>query len=197
MLHELAASRAKIVPERVMVWARPEVLVADLVGSWQRHGTQAQVSLGHHVRDMQYAIDEGDTVLAPAMLAFLQRAVQLGRKREKVQDSTMQRHRLELLKRLAAVLELEQTRAGGIRLRKRYRKVREQLLVSMSDREVPTTNNVSEQALRMSAVFRKMTNGFRVEWGGGGVVRRCADGGSRGPPAGIHGVGRVAHDAGE
>ena len=35
----------------------------------------------------------------------------------------------------------------------------------MSDREVPTTNNVSEQALRISAVFRKVTNGFRVEWG--------------------------------
>lgn len=32
----------------------------------------------------------------------------------------MQRHRRELLKRLAAVLELEPTQADGIRLRKRY-----------------------------------------------------------------------------
>ena len=76
----------------------------------------------------------------------------------------MQRHRRELLKRLAAVLEREPTQADGIRLRKRYLKVRAQLLVLMSDREVPTTDNVSEQALRVSAVFRKVTNGFRVEW---------------------------------
>ena len=76
----------------------------------------------------------------------------------------MQCHRRELLKRLAAVLELGSTQVDGIRLRKRYLKVREQLLVLMSDREVPTTNNLSEQALHMSAVFRKVTNGFRVEW---------------------------------
>ena len=40
------------------------------------------------------------------------------------------------------MLELEPTQANGIRLRNRYLKVREQLLVFMSDREVPTTNNV-------------------------------------------------------
>ena len=95
----------------------------------------------------------------------------------------MQRHRRGLLKRLAAVLELEPTQADGIRLRKRYLKVREQLLVFMSDREVPTTNNVSEQALRMSAVFRKVTNGFRVEWGAelhGGVRTVVATGRQQG-----------------
>lgn len=179
VLHELAASRAKSVPERVMAGARPEVWVADLFGSQQGHGSKAQVCLAHQVRDVQYALDAGDTIFAPAMLAFLKRAVQLGRKREKVKDSTMQRHRRELLKRLAAVLELEPTQADGIRLRKRYLKVQEQLLVFMSDREVPTTNNVSEQALRMSAVFRKVTNGFRVEWGAelyGGVRTVVATG---------------------
>ena len=54
-----------------------------------------------------------------------------------------------------------------------------QLLVVMSDREVPTTNNGSEQALRMSSVFRKVTNGFRVEWGAelyGGVRTAVAMG---------------------
>ena len=159
--------------------------MADLFGSRPGHGTQAQVSTAHQVRDMRYAINAGGTNFAPAMLAFLQRAVHLGRKREQVKDSTMQRHRRELLKRLAAVLEPEPTQADGIRLRKRYLKVREQLLVFMSDREVPTTNNVSEQALCMSAVFRKVTNGFRVEWGAelhGGVrtvVARAASRDSR------------------
>ena len=139
--------------------------------------------LAHQVRDAQYAIDVGATIFAPAMLAFLQRVVQPWRKREQVKDSTMQRHRRELLKRLEAVLELEPTQADGIRLRKRYLKVREQLLVFMSDREVPTTNNVSEQALRMSVDFRKVKNGFQVEWGAelyGGVRTVVATGRQQG-----------------
>ena len=44
--------------------------MADLVGSQWGHG--AQVSLAHQVRDVQYAIDAGDTIFAPAMLEFLQ-----------------------------------------------------------------------------------------------------------------------------
>jgi hypothetical protein len=30
---------------------------------------------------------------------------------------------------------------------------------------VPYTNNVSERHLRPSVIFRKVTNGFRCEWG--------------------------------
>lgn len=39
------------------------------------------------------------------------------------------------------------------------------MLVFISEREVPTTIKVSGQALRMSAVFRNATNGFRADWG--------------------------------
>ena len=35
----------------------------------------------------------------------------------------------------------------------------------MTNREIETTNNGSERALRPSAVYRKITNGFRSEWG--------------------------------
>jgi transposase len=34
-----------------------------------------------------------------------------------------------------------------------------------SSEDVPPTNNASELALRWSAVFRKVTNGFRSAWG--------------------------------
>ena len=72
-----------------------------------------------------------------------------------------------MVKGLVAVLELEPTQADRIWLCKRYWKMREQLLVCMSDREVPTANNVSEQVLRQSKIFCKLTNGFRVEWRAG------------------------------
>jgi transposase len=35
----------------------------------------------------------------------------------------------------------------------------------LDDASIPPTNNSSEQALRMSTVFRKVTNCFRSEWG--------------------------------
>ena len=42
---------------------------------------------------------------------------------------------------------------------------RAHLFVFMTNRAVPYTNNVSERHLRPSVIFRKVTNGFRCEWG--------------------------------
>ena len=42
---------------------------------------------------------------------------------------------------------------------------RAHLFVFMSNRAVPCTNNVYERHLRPSVIFRKVTNGFRCEWG--------------------------------
>ena len=165
VLHEVAPTRGKRVPQEVLAGARPAIGVADLFGSQQGHGEHMQVCLAHQMRDVRYALEAGDTIFAPGMKAFLERAFRLGQKRERVQDRTLARHRRDMLRRLDALLELEPTQADGLRLRKRYRKVREQLLVFLSEREVPPTNNVSERALRPSTIFRKVTNGFRAEWG--------------------------------
>jgi len=53
----------------------------------------------------------------------------------------------------------------GEKLRRRIGRCREHLGVFVTDRDVPPTNNISERALRPSVVFRKVTNGFRAEWG--------------------------------
>ena len=37
--------------------------------------------------------------------------------------------------------------------------------VGLEDASIPPTNNSSEQAIRMSTVFRKVTHGFRSDWG--------------------------------
>ena len=101
----------------------------------------------------------------PYMLAWLQRAIKVGQKRERVQDATLQRHRRDPRKRLEESLQLEPQQADGQRLRKGYAKCKEGLLVLVTDREVPFTNNESERALRPSVIFRKVTNGTRSEWG--------------------------------
>jgi transposase len=40
-----------------------------------------------------------------------------------------------------------------------------ELFLFLEDTTIPPTNNTSEQALRLSVIFRKVTNGFRSEWG--------------------------------
>ena len=50
-------------------------------------------------------------------------------------------------------------------------KLRPNLLVFMSNRAVPPTNNESERSPRPCATYRKITNGFRSQWG----ARQYAD----------------------
>ena len=50
-------------------------------------------------------------------------------------------------------------------LRKRIAANRAHLFVFITNRDVPYTNKVSERHLRPSVIFRKVTNGFRCEWG--------------------------------
>jgi transposase len=66
---------------------------------------------------------------------------------------------------LDAVLALLPTQEDGIRLQKRYRDLRENLFLFLDDSTIPPSNNASEQALRWSVIFRKITNGFRSDWG--------------------------------
>ena len=54
---------------------------------------------------------------------------------------------------------------AACKLQNRYETHRDKLLTFLYYPEVPPTNNVSEQALRGSVVHRKVTNGFRSEWG--------------------------------
>jgi len=77
----------------------------------------------------------------------------------------MYQYRCDLERRLNYCLALTPTQKDGVRLKKRYLQIRENLFLFLEDATVPPTNNASEQALRWSAIFRKVTNGFRSDWG--------------------------------
>ena len=69
-------------------------------------------------------------------------------------------------RRLDRLLELEPTNADGRHLRDAIIvDARDKLLVFLTRRDVEPTNNVSERALRPSVIYRKVTNGFRSDWG--------------------------------
>jgi transposase len=164
--HVITPTRGKIVPIQFLNGARPKVWLSDRLPAQCNHADAHQVCLAHLIRDAQYAIDAGDTVFAPPFKEFLQRACEIGGRRPDLADSTIKAHARKLERELDRLLELEPTNAEGRHLRDAIIvDARDKLLVFMRRRDVEPTNNGSERKLRPSVIFRKVTNGFRSEWG--------------------------------
>lgn len=164
--HTICATRGGSVIYAVLEDHQPDVWVSDLFSAQATHpGAQWQVCLAHQLRDCQYAMDAGDTVFAPLMKALFQRALTIHRRRDKLADSTRYQYRLDIKRRLRNLLTLAPDQADGKRLKKRYEDLQDNLFLFLEDASIPPTNNASEQAIRMSTIFRKVTNGFRSDWG--------------------------------
>lgn len=164
--HVVCATRGASVIYDVLGDHQPEVWVSDLFSAQKSHpAAQWQVCLAHQLRDCQFAIDAGDTVFSPVMKRLFLRALSIHKRRDSLAPSTLYQYRLDIKRRLRRVLDLQPDQADGLRLRNRYDEIHEHLFVFLDDATVPPTNNSSEQAIRMSTVFRKVTHGFRSEWG--------------------------------
>jgi len=163
--HVITDSRSAQVVTDFLQGSKPEVWVADRYGAQNGHALERQLCLAHLLRDAQYAIDEGDTVFAPAFKALLLRAVAIGRRRESLKDSTLANYRADLERRLTNLLQLAPTTAAGRKLVKGVKRCRNDLFLFVVRRDVPYTNNGSERALRPSVIFRKVTGCFRSHWG--------------------------------
>ena len=164
--HVIAETRGKCVATGFLGSVKPKVWVSDRYGGQGRLADAHQYCLAHLIRDAQYAIDAGDTVFAVKFKALLQDACAVGRRRSKLTDATIAAHRRRLASELARLLDCEPTVAAGRKLRDAIDlEARDKLLVFLTRRDIEPTNNASERALRMSVIFRKVTNGFRSTWG--------------------------------
>jgi transposase len=159
-------SRAKKVVEDFLGDFRPDYWVSDRYGGQLGFAKKEnQICLAHLIRDAQYAIDAGDRVFAPEFRHLLGRACRIGRRRERLADATLKTYAARLEARLDELMARTPTNSEGIKLHRAIKKCRRHLFVFVTHRDLPPTNNGSEQALRPCAVFRKITNGFRTEWG--------------------------------
>jgi transposase len=165
MIHVIRGSRGAGVVGEVLDGHRPVIWVSDLYGAQQGHAEAWQICLAHQLRDCQYAIDAGDAVFAPRMKALLLRAVLLARRHRDLADSTRREYRRRLEKALDGVIALAPTQADGKRLRKRYAKVRAHLFTFLDHPEITADSNAIERELRPTATYRKVTGGFRSDWG--------------------------------
>lgn len=165
VLHLIARRRAKAVAEEVMAGARPKVWISDRYAGQQDLADAHQVCLAHVLRDVQYAIDCGDSVFAPKIRDHLRWCIRVGRRRDQLKDATLGVYAARADDRLDQLLTIPAAHPAGAALKKQIKGWRTKFFVFMTDRRVPATNNISEREIRPSVVFRKVTNGFRSEWG--------------------------------
>ncbi|MFI4983464.1 MAG: transposase, partial [Nevskiales bacterium] len=127
VIHVIRDSRAASVVSEVMAGHRPSIWVSDLYGAQQGHADLWQICLAHQLRDCKFAIQAGDTIVAPRMKALLLHAVVLARRRKQLAASTRRTYQRRLDRELDAIMVLAPTNRHGKRLRKRYGKARSHL----------------------------------------------------------------------
>jgi transposase len=165
VIHVIRHSCSAGVVREVMAGHRPALWVSDLYSAQQSHAAGWQICLAHQLRDCQFAIDAGDIIFARRMKILLLRAFVLARRRHQLAETTRRQYRQRLERELDAVMVLAPTTRDGLRLRKRYGKLRSYLFTFLDHPEVDPDNNSSERELRPTATYRKVTGGFRSKWG--------------------------------
>jgi transposase len=162
----IRSSRGKDVVAEFLGEVRPAFWVSDRFGAqmgWA--GTANQVCLAHLLRDAEYAVEAGDLTFATGLRRLLVRACKIGRRRSALADATLRTYHYQLDAELDRLLRITPMHPEGDKLKRAIEGCRQSLFTFMVERSVPPTNNGSERALRPCAVFRKVTNGFRSEWG--------------------------------
>lgn len=131
-----------------------------------------QVCMAHQLRDLKYAEEKGDRQYAPKMARLIRLAIRLAKRRTQLGDRLFahQGHRLQRLGHsLGWLLRVEN--AFGAALQERYQRLERHWWVFLERADVEPTNNASERALRPVVVHRKVTGGFRSDWGADGYAR--------------------------
>lgn len=168
--HTIVPTRGAAVIATVMGDTQVEVWVSDCLGSQlTAPARDFQVCLAHQLRDLQRLIDlYPRSRWARAVQQLFREAIPLHHRFFDADGMTLtgyQRRVAQIENQFDRLLAMTLTQEEAVKLQQRFITHREKLLTFLYSPDVPPTNNESEQALRGSVVHRKVTNGFRSEWG--------------------------------
>ena len=167
--HTIVPTRSFAEITEVMGQVAVQAWVSDCYGAQLKAPAEVfQLCLAHQLRDLQRVLDASPEELwAQAAQKLFRDAIHL---RNRFLSGEMKltgflRRVTQLENQLDRLLDEELKNEAARKLQKRFAKHHDKLLTFLHYPAVPPTNNESEQALRGSVVHRKVTNGFRSEWG--------------------------------
>jgi transposase len=165
--HTIVPTRSAAEIKTVMGSLCVEVWVCDCFGAQLTAPAKVfQLCLAHQLRDLQRVIDEyPKEQWAIALQTLFRNAIHLRNRFEEMTLAGFERRVTQIENQLDQLLEESVVSNAARKLQNRYWRHRDKLLTFLRYPDVPPTNNESEQALRGSVVHRKVTNGFRSEWG--------------------------------
>jgi len=99
------------------------------------------------------------------MRKLFQHAIQVHHQRSQMTPEQLKRQVTQIERNCDRLLHQDLAPPEAQKLQRRYLKYRSCLFVFLQRNDVEPTNNVAERALRHSVVHRKVTNGFRSDWG--------------------------------
>ena len=168
--HQLAPTKGAAVIDEFLAGAEPEVWISDLAKAQVGAPAAAhQICLAHQLRDLQYAIEADDAVgvrWAVALQRVFRRGIHLHHQRGELTSESFARRRTLILNAAERLIFRDWAGAGEAgKLQGRYGKHWQDLFVFLERDDVEPTNNASERDLRNSVIHRKVTGGYRSDWG--------------------------------
>lgn len=167
VLHKINFDRSVDVIREVMAGEQAEVWVSDCYGAQLKApATQHQLCLAHQVRNLQAVVE-----LLPKQFwaRHVQRlfgyAIHLHNQRQHVPPDVLLNRTERIEGYFDQLLSQKLEAPDERRLQRRYQKHRQALFVFLYRPDVSPTNNVSERLLRPAVIHRKVSGGFRSEWG--------------------------------
>jgi transposase len=170
VLHQLSRSRGKDVPQAMMGEQRAEVWVCDCwTAQLHAPADTFQLCLAHQVRNLQAVIElqTCESIWAAQVQAIFYNTMRLAHPalRANRAAAPFQAEWVDLERQLDDLLAETLPKGKARTLQRRYRQHRAHLFVCLARTDVPATNNCAERALRPAVIDRKVTNGFRAQWG--------------------------------
>lgn len=172
-LYAIRQSRGGDVPRTILGESFEGTLVVDGWAVYTTLGCPLAQCLAHLLRRCAELLEDqrGDAAMFPQQVKkLLLSALLLRHARDTMEDRVLDEREWnraadEMEKKLAELLDPEQTDADNQRFRKHLRNHQDEILVFLSDPAVAPTNNLGEREIRPAVLMRKVSAGNRTSEG--------------------------------
>jgi transposase len=169
VVYEVAKSRGRDVPRKVLGGDYRGLVISDSWGAWNYIGERWQRCLVHYLRELKDTMKYKDP--GPGFAPFAKKLRRILRDAIRMADANDLDERLRAKARFEARVEAlvesysSSKERNCARLLKRLRREKGMLFTFLEEQGVDWNNNAAERALRPSVVIRKITYGNQSEEG--------------------------------